>query len=163
MAARWKRGMPGLTGGRVPRAGSSCPGRSRRVSRSSSASAPRVEFEDCSQIMSVDLRQCLLATGAATTTWSVVEWDPADDRGVAQIKYYANGDVIKVSSSKILRAKSFEQALARDLMPDELVWARALARHLYRTAHVKLQAVFADAPPLVQDPPPLPPPPPAMP
>jgi hypothetical protein len=120
--------------------------------------APRVEFEDCSQIMSVDLRRCLLITGDChDNVVGVVEWDPEDDRGVAQIKYYANGDVIEVSSLKDPEGEELEQVLARDLMPDELVWARALAHHLYRTARVKRQAVFADAPPLVQDPPHLPP------
>jgi hypothetical protein len=126
--------------------------------------APTVEFEDCSQIVSVDLRQCLLSTGDCyDNVVVVVEWDPADDLGVAQIKYYANGDVIKVSSLKDPEGEELEQVLARDLMPDELVWARAVAHHLYRTARVKRQALFADAPPLVQDPPHLPPPPPVMP
>jgi hypothetical protein len=126
--------------------------------------APRVEFEDCSQIMSVDLRRCLLTTGACyDDVVVVVEWDPAEDRGVAQVKYYAGGDVIKVSSLEDPEGEELEQVLARDLMPDELAWARALAHHLYRTARVKRQAMFADAPPLVQDPPPLPPPPPVMP
>ena len=126
--------------------------------------APRVEFEDCSQIVSVDLRQCLLITGGCyDDVVVVVEWDPAEDLGVAQIKYHANGDVIKVSSLKDPEGEDLEQVLARDLMPDELVWARALVHHLYRTARVKRQAVFADAPPLVQDPPHLAPPPPVMP
>ena len=69
--------------------------------------APTVEFEDCSQIVSVDLRQCLLNTGDCyDNVVVVVEWDPADDLGVAQIKYYANGDVIKVSSLKDPEEKS---------------------------------------------------------